>query len=91
MSVDVTSAVLDAVSRASQRSRAVVYEELKGGIYDLATIASIAPWIGIYGTVVGIVDSFQGLSAPMWTVRAAICENLARAMVFTALGLLRVS
>jgi len=39
--------ILDAVQRASKRSSAVVREEMKGDVYCLATIASIAPWFGI--------------------------------------------
>jgi hypothetical protein len=61
---------------------------MKGDMYSLATIASIAPWIGIFGTVVGIVNSFQGLGTSMWAGRAAVWMGLSRAMSFTAFGLL---
>lgn len=88
MSVATTSAVLEAVNRASQRSRALVREELKDGVYDLATIASIAPWIGIYGTIVGIVNSFQGGIGQRSTGIARMFAHLAFAMRFTVLGLL---
>jgi hypothetical protein len=86
--VATTSAVLEAVNRASQRSRALVREGLKDGVYDLAIIASIAPWLGIYGTIVGIVNSFQGLGTEKWTGIAAVCKGLSQAVGFTALGLL---
>jgi len=81
------SAVLEAVGRASKRSADVVREELKDGLYDLATIASIAPWIGIFGTIVGIVNSFEGISGPRWTIVAVIFGGFAEALWLTAFGL----
>ena len=88
MLVQFDPAVLQAVHRASKRSSALVHEDLKAGVCDLATIASIAPWFGIFGTLVGIVNSFQGVTGPKWFIIAAICKNLSMAMWFTALGLL---
>lgn len=81
-------AILQAVERASRRSSAVAHEDLKAGLYDLATIASTAPWFGIFGTIVGIVNSFQGFSGQRWSVVAAIYGGFSRAIWFTALGLL---
>jgi MotA/TolQ/ExbB proton channel family protein len=80
--------VLDAVGRASKRSSSVVHEDMKAGLYDLATIASIAPWFGIFGTIAGIVNSFQGISGEARSNIWAICNSLSRAMWFTAFGLL---
>lgn len=81
-------AILQAVLRASRRSSAVVHEDLKAGIYDLATIASIAPWFGIFGTIVGIVNSFRGIGSQKQAAIAAIYGGLSQSMWFTALGLL---
>jgi hypothetical protein len=81
------SAILEAVGRASKRSSAVVHEQMREGLCGLATIGSLAPWVGIFGTIMGIVTSFEGFSGPKWNIAAAIFEGLSRAMWFTALGL----
>ena len=81
-------AVLEAVARASKRSSAVAQEEMKGELYSLATVASVAPWFGLFGTILGIVNSFQGFSGPRSTIMAAICQRLSESMWPTALGLL---
>ena len=80
--------VLEAVGRASKRSSSVQHEDMKTGLYDLATIASIAPWFGIFGTIVGIVNSFQGVDGPRSFGLATLFKGLSAAMWFTALGLL---
>jgi hypothetical protein len=82
------AAVLDQVARAMRCARAGVRQDLKEGVYDLATTASIAPWIGIFGTILGIVNSFQGFSGLRWVVFAAILGGISGAMWFTAMGLL---
>lgn len=87
MPIQFDSAILRAAQRASKRSSASVHEDLKAGIYDLATIASLAPWFGIFGTLVGIVNSFQGIGSEKRAALAAIFGGLSRAMWFTALGL----
>src|SRR5580704_11672338 len=61
---------------------------MKGELYSLATVASVAPWFGLFGTILGIVNSFQGFSGPRSTIMAAICQRLSESMWPTALGLL---
>lgn len=80
--------VLEAVGRASKRSSSVVHEDMKAGLYDLATIASIAPWFGIFGTIAGIVNSFPGVEGQRSSGLAVVFKGLSTAMCFTALGLL---
>jgi hypothetical protein len=82
------SAALEAVARASKRSSALVHEEMREGVYSLATVASVAPWVGLFGTILGIVNSFQGFSGPRFTIMAAICQRLSESMWPTGLGLL---
>ncbi len=86
MSVAITPAVLEAVNRASQRSRAVVREELKAGVYDLATIASIAPWIGLLGTTLTIaaLPGYDGPAIGLWRL---VLTHRATSMGYTAFGL----
>lgn len=57
-------------------------------MYSLATIACLAPWVGLFGTILGIVNSFQGISGERWSNYAAICEGLSESMWPTAFGLM---
>jgi len=83
-----TKAVIRAAERAMNRSPVLVHEDLKRGLYGLATIASIAPLIGIFGTLLGIVNSFPGLGTDKSTALAVTTGRLSEACVPTALGLL---
>ena len=78
----------DAVSRAAERAAVAVRQEMKRGLNTLATIASVAPWLGLLITVIGIVESFPGCAGPRSFCMAAIADGLADALVRGALGLL---
>ncbi len=54
----------------------------------LATLASNAPYIGLFGTVLGIVRSFRDLAANMAEASAAVMAGIAEALIATAVGLL---
>jgi biopolymer transport protein ExbB/TolQ len=75
------------VKRASERSAALVYGELKRGLNSLATIASTAPWVGLFGTVLGVHNSFGGAGASKASIMASIFDGLSRAFVPSAIGL----
>ncbi len=79
---------MGAVKRASERSATVVHCEMQRGLISLATIASVAPFIGLVGTLLGIVNSFRGVGTDKWTALAAVTEGLSESLVPTALGLL---
>ena len=83
-----SSETLQAVTRVSRCSSAVVHDEMKQGLYSLATIACIAPWVGLFGNVLGIVNSFQGLGTSKAAGLAALAHRLSESMWPTALGLL---
>ena len=53
--------VLDTVRRSIQRASALTASDLKKGVPALATIGSTAPFVGLLGTVVGVIDAFQGI------------------------------
>src|SRR5215472_4212988 len=78
---------LQAARRASERTATVVHGEMKRGLDTLAAVVSTAPWIGIIGTLVGIVNSFVGCGAPKSVCMAAVVERLSASIWFTALGL----
>src|SRR5579862_581639 len=81
------SEVLEAVSRASKRSSAAVHEEMKAGLYSLATIACLAPWVGIFGNGLGIINSFQGIDGEKTALMAAFANRLSQSFWPTAFGL----
>jgi hypothetical protein len=80
-------AILQAIHRASKRSSAVVREEMKGDAYSVATIACVAPWVGLFGTILGIVNSFPGIDGEKTSLMAALCNRLSESLWPTALGL----
>ena len=55
--------LVDTVRRAIQRASALTANDLKKGIAALATIGATAPFVGLLGTVVGIITAFQGIAA----------------------------
>src|SRR3972149_2351069 len=55
--------LVDTVRRAIQRASALTANDLKKGVAALATIGATAPFVGLLGTVVGIITAFQGIAA----------------------------
>ena len=53
--------VIEAAKRGLERSVAIVHAEMKRGLSGLATIGSTAPFVGLFGTVVGIINAFKGI------------------------------
>ena len=80
--------VIEAAKRGLERSVAIVHAEMKRGLYGLATIGSTAPFVGLFGTVMGIINAFKGISASKATGLSAVAGGIAEALVTTALGLL---
>jgi hypothetical protein len=81
------SAILQAVARASKRSFAIAHQDMSDGVSSLATIACIAPWIGMFGTLLGIVNSFRGITGSRSSGMAALAKALSESMWPTAFGL----
>ena len=78
---------MDTVRRAITRSSALTQSDLKKGVASLATIGSTAPFVGLLGTVVGIINAFVGIAAPGSGGIGAVSAGIAEALVETALGL----
>jgi len=55
--------VIEAAKRGLERSVAIVHAEMKRGLSALATIGSTAPFVGLFGTVVGILNAFKGIES----------------------------
>jgi biopolymer transport protein ExbB/biopolymer transport protein TolQ len=87
ISAEIPGETIEASKRALERAAAIVHAELKRGVSSLATIGSTAPFVGLFGTVLGIIHAFQGISAQKSTGLAAVAGGIAEALVTTAIGL----
>src|SRR5438270_3613327 len=82
--------VVEAAKRGLDRSIAIVHADMKRGLSGLATIGSTAPFVGLFGTVVGILNAFNGVEAEKATGLSAVAGGISEALVTTALGLVVV-
>ena len=72
ISTEIPGEEIEASKRALERAEAIVHAELKRGISGLATIGSTAPFVGLFGTVVGIINAFNGISTEKSTGLGAV-------------------
>jgi biopolymer transport protein ExbB/biopolymer transport protein TolQ len=79
--------MMDTVRRAIQRASALTASDLKRGVASLATIGATAPFVGLLGTVVGIITAFQGIAATGSGGLGSVSAGISEALVETALGL----
>jgi biopolymer transport protein ExbB/biopolymer transport protein TolQ len=79
--------LVDTVRRAIQRATALTANDLKKGVASLATIGATAPFVGLLGTVVGIITAFQGIASQGSGGLGAVSAGISEALVETALGL----
>jgi len=75
------------VQRAVQRARTQEVTRLERGLTFLATTSSTAPFIGLFGTVWGIMTAFRGLSTTTSSSIQAVAPGIAEALIATAVGL----
>ncbi len=87
VSAEIPGEEVEASKRALERATAIVHAEMKRGLGGLATIGSTAPFVGLFGTVVGIINAFKGIQAEKATGLAAVAGGIAEALVTTAVGL----
>ena len=78
---------LDAVDRALLRASTVEVNKLEQRVPFLATTASITPYIGLFGTVWGIMSSFLGIASAGSTSLSVVAPGIAEALIATAMGL----
>ncbi|MBP6742131.1 MAG: MotA/TolQ/ExbB proton channel family protein [Deltaproteobacteria bacterium] len=79
--------ILDAVNRSIDRVKEREVADLKKGLGGLATIASAAPFVGLFGTVVGIINVFATMKANGAGGIAAVAGGIGEALITTAFGL----
>ncbi|HSK70715.1 MAG TPA: MotA/TolQ/ExbB proton channel family protein [Pyrinomonadaceae bacterium] len=82
-----TGEEMEASKRALQRAIAIKTAELKRGLSGLATVGSTAPFVGLFGTVVGIIAAFQALAVNETAGIGAVGGAIAEALVATAFGI----
>jgi biopolymer transport protein ExbB/biopolymer transport protein TolQ len=74
--------------RAIERETLMTTAELKKGLGNLATISTTAPFVGLFGTVVGIINAFRGMAVSGSGGLGAVSAGIAEALATTAFGLL---
>jgi biopolymer transport protein ExbB/biopolymer transport protein TolQ len=87
VSTDLTGEQVESSRRALERAEAIVNAELKRGLSGLATIGATAPFVGLFGTTVGIINAFQGMSSEQTAGLSAVAGGISEALVATAFGL----
>jgi biopolymer transport protein ExbB/TolQ len=80
---ELRSRIVDAMNRSGQ----ALLTRVQGGLPNLAVIASVAPFIGLFGTVWGIMTSFAGIAEAKDTSLAVVAPGIAEALAATAIGL----
>ena len=82
-----TAAMVDGARRAMRAAVQREMDRLEAGLAFLASAGSVSPYIGLFGTVWGIMNSFRGLANVKQATRAAVAPGIAEALVATAIGL----
>lgn len=80
--------LVEAVGNAAERVREREVSGLKKGLGGLASVSSAAPFVGLFGTVVGIINAFRSMAASGQGGLAAVSAGISEALVTTAVGLL---
>src|ERR687886_195786 len=84
----VTVADINSAERAIEREMLMTITDLKRGLGVLATVGATAPFVGLLGTTMGIVNAFTGMAASGSGGLSAISAGIAEALITTAFGLL---
>jgi biopolymer transport protein ExbB/TolQ len=87
VSSEIPGEEIEASKRALERAAAIVHAELKRGVASLATIGSTAPFVGLFGTVLGIISAFAQIQAQKTTGLTAVAGGIAEALITTAFGI----
>ena len=87
-SSEISGDEIEASKRALQRAIAIKTAEFKRGLSGLATIGSTAPFVGLFGTVFGIINAFSAMGDAGQAGIGAVASGISEALFTTALGLL---
>jgi biopolymer transport protein ExbB/TolQ len=78
---------IETAQRGCERASTIFNQELKRGLSTLATIATSAPFIGLFGTISGIINAFRGMALTGSGGIGAVAGGIAEALVTTAFGI----
>jgi biopolymer transport protein ExbB/TolQ len=78
---------VETAQRGCERASNIFSQELKRGLSTLATIATSAPFIGLFGTIAGIINAFRGMALTGSGGIGAVASGIAEALVTTAFGI----
>ena len=81
------STLLDGARRAMRASYQRELDAIEANLSFLATVGSVSPYVGLFGTVWGIMHAFTGLAALEQVTLATVAPGIAEALVATAIGL----
>jgi len=82
-----TTAMLDGARRAMRAAYQREMDALDSHLSFLASVGSVSPYVGLFGTVWGIMNAFRGLANVQQATLAAVAPGIAEALVATAIGL----
>lgn len=82
-----TDELIASAERGSERSQLLFDQELRKGLPILATIATSSPFIGLFGTIFGIINAFRGMATTGSGGIGAVASGISEALVTTAFGI----
>ncbi len=85
--IDDNSAMLDGARRAMRASFQRELDAIETNLSFLASVGSVSPYVGLFGTVWGIMHSFTGLASMAQVTLSTVAPGIAEALVATAIGL----
>ncbi len=78
---------VETARRGCERAATIFTQELKRGLSTLATIATSAPFIGLFGTIAGIINAFRGMALTGSGGIGAVAGGISEALITTAFGI----
>lgn len=78
---------IESAQRGCDRASTIFSQELKRGMSIIATVATSSPFIGLFGTIAGIINAFQGMAVTGSGGIGAVAGGISEALVTTAFGI----
>jgi biopolymer transport protein ExbB/TolQ len=78
---------IETAARGCERASNIFSQELKRGLNTLATVATSSPFIGLFGTIFGIINAFRGMAVTGSGGIGAVSQGIAEALITTAFGI----
>ena len=82
-----TEELIASAERGSERAQLMFDQELRKGLPILATIATSSPFIGLFGTIFGIINAFRGMATTGSGGIGAVASGISEALITTAFGI----